>query len=183
MPDSAADRAARTRRSPTQAVLLAGGVAAAIASIVGLGATVGSWFKGDPPGEISALRIERVVPLSYGQWRDHERAGRRGVPKAELATPGRMVTYAVATHGFHADDTLPVRIVVTDLTTQAPLSEVDADTVVGTRGEACGCADWVAIPRNGHRYAIEVQVFDPGDVTGQSPARADQTAPFRASPA
>jgi hypothetical protein len=179
VPDSSPDRPPPQRRTPAQLVLAAGGLAAAVASIVGLGSTARGWFDSGPPGEIDSLKIRHVRSLTYGQWLDHEKPGAsEGLPKAMLDVPGKMVNYDLVTHGFNADDKLRVRLIVNRAPDGTPLKTAEADPIRGSGARTCGCFDWVEVPRARTRYTIEVAVWEPGKTDGEQPAKSEQSPVF-----
>jgi hypothetical protein len=169
----------RIRLSPKQAVLTAGAIAGALASVIGLGTTVGSWFESDPEGIVKSLKLQSVRPLTYGEWRSHEGVSNAGVPEDQLRQPGKLITYDIETRGYKENAELQVRIILHDATSSRS-DTTRADPIKVKAGEDCGCFDWVAIPRTRHRYYLEVAVFPPGPVRGQ-PLKTAATEFFRGS--
>ena len=122
-------------------VLSAGALAGAVGAILAVTGTVGSWFR-TTEGHVSNIAIQSVEPLTYGEWRDHERAGRAGVSAADLRAPGRLITFNADTSGFGAHTRLPVRLIVHDESTSSSRT-IDGDAIVIADDLDCGCADWV----------------------------------------
>ncbi len=160
-------------------VLAAGGSAAAIAGVLALGTTVFSWF-GSEEAKITSLELGRVTPLTYGEWRDHERVPRDGVPEQQLRAPGKMIAFDVETEGFSADVPIPVRIILHDIT-NARSQEFEADSIKVDAGETCGCFEWVPVPRGDLKYYLEVALYPPGEIEGQ-PVRSVVTQDFSGLP-
>lgn len=146
------------RFGPVKLLLAAGALAGAISAILALTGTIQSLFT-SPERGVSSIAIQRVIPLTYGQWRRHE--GDSGeIPPAQRGLAGRMVVYNVDTYGFEKNTTLPVRLIRYDETTgESTKSEGDPIRVV--QGPDCGCFDWVYIPNTGHRYSIEISILPP----------------------
>jgi hypothetical protein len=164
------------RFSATRLVLSLGGLAGAVTAMLTLTGTVQSWFDAPPEGRVSELAIQRVTPLNYGEWRRHERAGTKGVPRDQLRLPGRMITYNVDTVGYEKNTTLPVRLILYDETTERS-THVEGNEIRVIHGADCGCADWLETPHRGHRYAIEIEIYPPGPIRG-NPLRTLVTESF-----
>jgi hypothetical protein len=176
----AAPTVPRDRRlGPRQLILGAGALAGAISAILALTGTVQGWFRGAPEGSVSTLAIMGVQPLTYGEWRRHERAGNAGVPSKTRNLPGQMVTYNVDTAGYAKNTLLAVRLIRYDQSTGRS-SPIEGNPIRVVNGPDCGCADWVRTPRRGHRYALEIEIYPPGPISG-SPLRTATTEPFTAS--
>jgi hypothetical protein len=161
-------------------VLAVGAVAGAIGSILGLGTTVAGWFGGKPIGSVENLRIQSIRPLTYGEWRDREGASTHGPARAQVGISGKLITFQIKTSGYDDKDTLPVRIIVHDVTHRRSRTYI-ADPARVTAGEDCGCADWVAIPKGRSRYYLEVAVFPPGPIRGD-PLKTVSSGYFGRSP-
>ena len=153
------------RRSLTAMILTAGAIATALIAIVALGRTVLGWFGGGKQGNVRILKLEPLRPLTYGEWRSHEGITLAGVPKDQLAIPGKLITFDVDTVGYRSNTQLPVRIIVHDVTRHRSRT-IAADPVTVTAGNDCGCFDWVAIPRGQARYYIEIAIFPSGPIRG-----------------
>jgi hypothetical protein len=164
------------RFSPTTMLLSLGGLAGAITAILTLTGTVQGWFADPPEGRVSELAIQRVTPLTFGEWRRHERAGTEDVPREQLRLPGRMVTYNVDTVGYEKNTTLPVRLILYDETTGRS-THVEGNEIRVIHGADCGCADWLHTPHEAHRYAIEIEIYPPGPIRG-NPLRTVVTESF-----
>jgi hypothetical protein len=165
------------RFSPTRILLSLGGLAGAITAMLTLTGTVQSWFAAPPEGRVSELAIQRVTPLSFGEWRRHERAGTKDVPPNQLRLPGQMVTYNVDTVGYAKNTTLPVRLSLYDETTGRS-TYVEGNEIRVVHGADCGCADWLETPHKGHRYAISIEIYPPGPIQG-TPLRTLVTESFQ----
>jgi hypothetical protein len=160
----------------SKALLAAGALAGALSTIVALLVTMHSWLPHDPKGTVKRLRLQNVRPLTYGEWRDHERVPLTGVPKSQLRIQGKLITFDVETQGYKQHVVLPVRIIVHDVTHQRSRT-IEADAIEVTAGDDCGCFEWVAVPNEGTRYYLEVAVFPPGAIRGQ-PLRTAATDYF-----
>jgi hypothetical protein len=167
-------------RTALQLVLAAGALAAAIGSIIGVGGTVGGWLKGAPPGVVDSMKLVQVHSLRYGDWRRHEGGTNAGVAPSELRTRGKMLGYHIETHGFDAQDALPVRMIVHDLTHDR-IRVIEGNPVLGTGATKCTCFDWVAIPRGRTRYYVEIAMYQPGAGPGEEPIESVHTKVFSGS--
>jgi hypothetical protein len=150
-------RRARRRLRPTQLLLSAGALAGAVGAILALSGTVESWFR-TPVGRVTAIAIQGVQPLTYGEWRDHENAGRAGIPRAQLRSSGVLITFNADTSGFAEHTLLPVRLIVHDRSSSGSRT-IGADPIEIKDGLDCGCADWVPTQRAGHRYWVELEIW------------------------
>jgi hypothetical protein len=154
------------KTSPIRVILAAGAVAGAIGSILTLGTVARGWLHGHSVGVVTTLRLRNVTQLSYGEWRNHENVSEAGVPRSQLRTPGRLISYDIITHGFSDSTRLPVRIIIHDVTHHVSRS-ISTESIHVTAGDGCGCFDWIAVRRRKTRYYVEVAVFPPGPVRGQ----------------
>lgn len=156
-------------------VLAVGAITAAVGGTLALGTQVFAWFD-SPEAKVTSLELGRVTPLTYGEWRDHERIPRAGLPAEQLRTPGKMIAFDVETEGFSSDVLIPVRIILHDVT-NARSEEFEADAIKVEHGETCGCFEWVPVPSGDVRYYLEVALYPPGEVKGQ-PVRSVVTEDF-----
>jgi hypothetical protein len=150
---------------PRNAILSAGAVAGAVASILALTGSVRAMFAGGPEGKVKVLEIQDVTPLTYGGWVVHERGNRKDVPPEQVSLPGQLIAYRVVTEGFEKNSELPVRLILHNLSSGA-FTAKDGDPIKVHEGTDCGCSDWLLIPRRGHRYKVEIQIYRPGGMDG-----------------
>jgi hypothetical protein len=176
-------RTSRRRHAPpsrprrlTTTLVAAGTVAGAIASILGLATTFHSVLKSGPEGAVRSLAIQAVTPLTYGEWRSHERVSARGLDAKELGQPGQLISYDVDTARFRRGTELPVRLILHNVTAHRSTS-VREDAIKVVNGADCGCSDWIAVPRQ-DLYYLEIAIFPPGPIRGE-PLRTVVTRSFR----
>jgi hypothetical protein len=137
-----------------------GALAGTVSAVVALGTDVFSWF-GHEDAKITSLTIGGVTPLTYGEWRTHERVPLDGVPADQLAATGRMVAFDLQMANFSNGDQITVRLILHDVThSRSEDFETDAVTIDET-GDSCGCFEWIPVPRSDTTYYLEIALYPP----------------------
>lgn len=161
-----------------RAVLTVGAVAGALGSIVALAVALHHLIPRPGPEGTVAVKVLSTSPMAYGDWLKHENVRIPGLSTARRQTPGRFILYDVSTDHFKAGAVLPVRFVVDGPVTRT----FTGDPLEVTHGKTCGCKDWVPldwVPAQAarRRYAIEIEVNQPGPIA-DTPLRSAPSAPF-----
>jgi hypothetical protein len=161
---------------PGKLILSAGALATAIASILALTGNVRSFFANAffasaPEGKVKVMKIQDVVPMTFGDYIVEEHGKTRGLPSAQLHQRGQLVTYKVDTEGFAKNARLPVWLIVQD-ESSGRLTTIPENDIKVIHGTDCVCTDFAPTPHRGARYRIGVKIFPPGG-TNASSAGAD----------
>jgi hypothetical protein len=163
--------------SPTKVILSAGALASAIGSILALTGTVGSFFADGPEGKVRLLKIQNVLPQTFGQYVTEEGGRASAFPAAQRGLHGQLITYTVETENFKKNARLPVRLLVRE-ESSGRITPIQADPIRARHGTDCGCSDWVPTPNPRARYRIGIKIFPPNGTEG-SPLRQAWTGVVR----
>jgi hypothetical protein len=176
---SAGERDAAPRQrwfSLTRIVLSAGGLAAAIGSVIALTTNVSSWFS-NPSGDIPVVAIEAITPIRYADFVHRDNPGERVSPK-EALLQGKQITFSVETTGYPDGTRFPARLILHDLTSGG--QEIwQLDPIVVKHARRCGCSDFFLPRYPKHRYYAELLILD--RTQEGAPIANKVTKPFRGS--
>lgn len=178
--------AARGRRRDEQSpvdrayglLIKVGGGAAAIASIVGIVATV-TQFRGGSETEHLRFTLSApvVTPMLHGDFLDREGSSTEGLSKPDLRTPGVAVDYSAtwerATKHHEYRTTVALferrgRLSHKLEERPGPQLRLDGPT------DQCGCSDFINVPPRKGPFFVAVAVYD----TGRTPLARKTSALF-----
>ena len=157
-----------------------GGVAAAIAAIVGL---VFLFFPDLRPAgtsdEGSATFSKPTVeqPVTFAQYLDRVEIPRDGYTEEDLQRPGALVGVQVAIKGYR-DQALPLRWYLLD-GPEIVDQQSRRHTLTTDRNDApAAWSFWAPIPPGAGPFKIVVQIFPPNVKAGVVPLDEEATEPF-----
>jgi len=167
-----------------------GGVAAAIAAIVGLVFLLVPDWRPDPtPDEGSATLSKPTLehPVTYRQYLDRVEVPREGSTEAELARPGVFAGVMVTIKGYR-NQALPLRWYVLDLGTHDIVAQQSKRHLLrADRNEAPAVWPlWIPLPRGLGPFKVVLQIYPPNAKPGRPgvvPLAEAETDPFPGAPA
>ena len=167
-----------------------GGVAAAIATIVGLVFLFFPDLRPDPtPDEGSATLSKPTLeqPVTFGQYLDRVEVPREGSTEEQLARPGVLAGVMVTIKGYRGQ-ALPLRWYVLDLGTHDIVDQQSKRHLLqADRNDApAAWPFWVALPRGPGPFKIVLQIYPPNAKPGRPgvvPLAEAETDPFPGAPA
>lgn len=162
-----------------------GGVAGAIAAIVGLVFVFLPDLRPDPtPDEGSATFSKPTVeqPVTFGQYLDRVEIPRDTFTEKELQRPGVLVGVQVTIKGYR-NEALPLRWYLLDgpeiVDQQSKKHALTAD-----RNDApAAWSFWVALPPGAGPFRIALEIYPPNPKPGVIPLDEKKTELFAAGPA
>ena len=165
-----------------------GGVAAAIATIVGLIFLFFPDLRPDPtPDEGSATLSKPTAeqPVTFGQYLDRVEIPRDGFSAEELQRPGVLVGVQVTIKGYRGQ-ALPLRWYLLD-GPEIVDQQSKRHTLTADRNDAPAVwSFWVALPSGPGPFRVVVEIYPPNARPGRPdviPLDDDTTEPFPSAPA
>lgn len=167
---AAARRPRRDEQSPVDRayglLIKVGGGAAAIASIIGIVATV-TQFRGD--GEAENLRFTldapEVTPMLHSDFLQREGNSTEGLSPADLKTPGVAVDYSATWERAKKHHEYRTTVALFERRGRlshklkvrpGPQLRLDGPT------DQCGCSDFIDVPPRKGPFFVAVAVYDTG---------------------
>jgi hypothetical protein len=164
-------------------VIVAGGLAAAVASVLALVFLLlpnlqpkASETPSAGTAELSEPRLES--PVTFAQYLDRVEVPHAGYGEEQLLRPGVLVSVEVAINGY-GGKALPMRWYLLDGSGDIADQQSRRHSLVADREETLAVWPfWVALPESGGPYRVVVEVYPPGAKPGAVALDQAETAPF-----
>jgi hypothetical protein len=151
------------RRTTKELLALIGQLAAAAALVSTLVGLVFVFRPGCRPQDVAKATISdvHVRPMTFERYLALQGVARGNVSEAQLRLPGETVAFHYEITGLSGKQ-LPLRWVLNDNATSAPVAEYDAVTIVpSTNDEARDWYVWVPLPKTRRKYYVTVTIYQP----------------------
>jgi hypothetical protein len=151
------------RRTTKELLALIGQLAAAASLVSTLVALVFVFRPGCKPQDVAKATISdvHVRPMTLGRYYAMQGLDRGNLSAAQLQSPGETVAFHYEITGLSGKH-LPLRWVLSDNATGAPVKEDDAQTIVpSTNDEARDWYVWVPVPKTRRMYYVTVTIYQP----------------------
>ena len=151
------------RRTTKELLAWIGQLAAAAALVSTLIGLVFVFRPGCKPQDVAKATISdvHVRPMTFERYLALQGLARGNVSEAQLRRPGETVAFHYEITGLSGQH-LPLRWVLSDNASSAPVAEYDGVTIVpSTNDDARDWYVWVPVPKTRRTYYVTVTIYQP----------------------